>query len=158
MKVRIILLTVMFLLVSSTAAQAHPYYYKHKHGNKTHWHKKAGVNPPLGSHPVTQYLYKKHSKAYKPTHRGYTRKEFNLLAKRAGWPKKHWKKLYRVATCESGRRWKPSNGHYVGLMQHNVGNGAMNRKQLENPVLNLMVARWMYKHRGWQPWPVCGKR
>ena len=143
--------------------------HKHKSGRRhwhptfSHWHKGKKhrhcwkVRRSYSPGAYNAHLAKKYAKIRRPG-RGYTRSEFNSLLRKAGWPRRHWSKVYRVATCESGRRWSTGRGSFVGLMQHRPGNGGMSRRQLENPVLNLMVARWMYKSRGWQPWPVCGRR
>lgn len=161
MKVRLVLITmIVVLLAQSAPAQAGHSYWKHKHHGTVHYHKKK--HKKVRKHRMSQRAYvrhlnKKYSKVYRPS-RGYTRKEFNRLLKLSGWRKKHWAKVYRVSTCESHRRWSTGRGSYVGLMQHRPGNAGMTRKQLENPVLNLIAAKWMYKKRGWGPWPVCGRR
>lgn len=61
-------------------------------------------------------------------------------------------KAFRVVQCES--RWDPTAynaaGPYVGLFQ--VYRGSTSARQ------NVADARRMFERRGWQPWPVCGRR
>ena len=175
MKAKTILIALVagFLLAYSAApqqAEAAQYCWKtwksgsyHKHPSYNHWHGGYWVqkckNMSVGQHPYTKSLESKYSGVYLPW-RGYKWNEFKLIATWAGWKEWQIPKLWRVSTGESGRRWwaKSRSGSYVGLMQNRIGNGSMNERQLKNPVLNLIVSRWLYEKRGWQPWPVCGRR
>lgn len=78
-------------------------------------------------------------------------------------------KATRVAQCESGLNpaaVSPGGGNW-GLFQVNTvhrrsgGFTAVTGERWEavlNPWYNAAYARHLYDQRGWQPWPVCGRR
>lgn len=61
-------------------------------------------------------------------------------------------KALRVARCESGLRPNAYNGAgpYIGYFQ--IERGSSDARE------NVAHARRMYESRGWQPWPICGRR
>jgi hypothetical protein len=76
-----------------------------------------------------------------------------------GWPDPE--KAARVCRCESrgNPRVVSRNGRYMGLFQfsratwRSVGGG-----DPFDPATNSERAYRLWQRRGWQPWPVCGRR
>lgn len=73
-------------------------------------------------------------------------------------------KALRVTRCES--RWNPRavspGGRYRGLFQFDRQTwrayGGKGDPAANTPREQARVARKLWRARGWQPWPVCGKR
>lgn len=80
-----------------------------------------------------------------------------------------FEKAVRVAECESGldpEAISPGGGNW-GLFQVNTihrrsGNFEASTgrpwEDVLHPYWNAMYARQLYDARGWQPWPICGRR
>lgn len=78
-------------------------------------------------------------------------------------------KATRVAACESGlnpNAVSPGGGNWglfqINTVHRNSGQFTTVTGRPWADVLatwpNAFYARWLYDQRGWQPWPICGKR
>ena len=83
--------------------------------------------------------------------RAYTRAELYTMARIAGWPERLLPWLYRVTTCESGRRWWAQNGSYIGILQNHHNNNGLQARHF-NTMITLKSSLELYNQRGPQPW------
>lgn len=72
------------------------------------------------------------------------------------WP---CEKAVRVAFCESTHNERAKNGVYRGWFQ--IGDlhywHVSDPNELYDPEINTSVAYYIWEHRGWAPWPTCGR-
>lgn len=73
------------------------------------------------------------------------------------WPGTNDGEAVAVAACESGFNPAARSGPYLGLFQ---ADASFRRAYSYGPSVEqqTMMAWRGYQARGWQPWPVCGKR